>query len=175
MKKFWYVGLLCVVVAFSVAATSGSNRTDDAEKSSAYLSSIRLSQVKRQFEEMPNEQAKVSQVTGDEVQPMTPLSANPASGCLLSACGGSGCLGSLCGGSGCLGSGCGGSACGKSACGGSACGTSGCGASACAGSLCGASACGGSLCGGSACIGSACAISYCYGSACMSSCANCDW
>ena len=136
MKKFWYVGLLCVVIVFSVAATSGSERTDDMEKSSAYLSSIRLSQVKRQFAEMPNEQAKVSQVAGGEVQPMTPLSLNFGSACVFSACGGS-------------------------ACGASGCGKSVCGGSACLGSVCVVSACGVSYCGGSACTLSACANQDC--------------
>ena len=160
MKNFWYVGLLCVVVAFSVAATSGSKRTDDVEKSSAYLSSIRLSQVKRQFAEMPNEQIAASQVTGGELQPMTPLSLNFGSACVFSACGGSACLGSACAGTGCFGSACAGSGCAASACGGSACGASGCGKS---------------VCGGSACLGSACAISYCAASACtLSACVGQD-
>ncbi len=87
----------------------------------------------------------------------SPLSANPVSGCLGSACSLSICLGSACLNSRCLGSGC-----LLSACLGSSCVTSGCGGSACVASTCGGSACVGSVCGGSACVKSGC-----YGSACV--------
>ena len=71
----------------------------------------------------------------------TPLSGNPVSGCLGSACSLSYCLGSACLNSRCLGS-----ACMVSACGGSACLTSACGGSGCLGSVCGGSMCVGSMC-----------------------------
>ena len=104
--------------------------------SSSYLSSIRLNQVKKQFAGVPNEQKLISHGSDDEVTPMTPLSLNPASMCVLSACGGSMCAGSGCAGSMCLGS----------VYGGSACTGSGCGLSGCVGSHCMASACVGSAC-----------------------------
>jgi hypothetical protein len=82
-----------------------------------------------------------------EIDPVaTPLSANPVSFCVASACMASFCLGSACMASKCLGS---------------ACLNSGCGGSACVVSLCGGSACAASVCGGSACLGSACAGSAC--------------
>ena len=71
----------------------------------------------------------------------TPLSGNPVSACLGSACTLSYCLGSACLSSRCLGS-----ACMVSACGGSACITSACGGSGCLGSVCGGSLCVGSVC-----------------------------
>ncbi len=92
---------------------------------------------------------------------VTPLSGNPISFCLGSAC-----AGSFCGGSACLSSKCFGSACFNSGCGGSACVVSLCGGSACASSVCGGSACLGSVCGGSICAGSVCAGSAC-GPGCM--------
>jgi hypothetical protein len=76
----------------------------------------------------------------------SPLSLNPVSFCVGSAC-----LGSICAGSACLLSNCAGSACGNSKCIGS-----GCAVSLCAGSACGTSACVGSVCLGSFCVGSAC-------------------
>ena len=81
----------------------------------------------------------------------TPLSGNPVSFCVGSACGASYCVGSACLGSRCVGS---------------ACVTSGCAGSGCFVSLCGGSACAASVCGGSACLGSACAGSAC-GTGCL--------
>jgi len=94
----------------------------------------------------------------------TPVSGNPLSLCLGSACLGSVCFGSACAGSACLGS----------ACSSSACTGSGCVASGCAGSVCSSSGCAGSVCMGSACFGSVCLGSSCLGSACLATrCAGC--
>jgi hypothetical protein len=81
----------------------------------------------------------------------TPLSGNPVSFCVGSACSASFCVGSACLASRCVGS---------------ACLTSACGGSGCVVSLCGGSACAASVCGGSACLGSACAGSAC-GTGCL--------
>lgn len=168
MRKFiLLVVLLCSLIVLLTSATPNEVSVKNTENSTSYLSSIRLAQARKQFAEMPNEKAYNVSQGSDGAEPMTPLSVNPVSGCVFSACGGSGCLGSACGGSGCVGSGCGGSACGASACGSSACAGSGCGSSACVGSACAGSACGGSLCGGSLCGGSVCAGSLCGGSTCV--------
>lgn len=116
MKKHLFIGMLFTVSILLTSATSGLVSGEEPEGLSSYLSSIRLSQVKKQFAGMPNEQKLISHGADDEVTPMTPLSLNPASMCVLSACGGSMCAVSGCGLSGCVGSHCMASACVGSAC-----------------------------------------------------------
>ncbi len=91
MKKHLFIGMLFTVSILLTSATSGSVSGEEPEGLSSYLSSIRLSQVKKQFAGMPNEQKLISHGSDDEVTPMTPLSLNPASMCVLSACVGSAC------------------------------------------------------------------------------------
>lgn len=120
MKKHLFIGMLFTVSILLTSATSGSVSGEEPEGLSSYLSSIRLSQVKKQFAGMPNEQKLISHGSDDEVTPMTPLSLNPASMCVLSACVGSACAGSVCVGSACEGSTCVGSACRSKQCKGNA-------------------------------------------------------
>lgn len=135
--------LLCALTVLLTAAVPHETSAKNTEVSSSHLSAIRLAQVKQQFAEMPNEENRTLANDGNTIKPMTPLSLNPLSGCVFSACGASGCVLSGCGGSACAGSGCVGSVCGGSACQGSTCVSSKCGGSVCVGSLCGKSTCSG--------------------------------
>lgn len=135
--------LVLMLGVWHVSATVPADRSETSEFSPLFE---RRLEVSLESMDAPPERDLLAYTERLHRDVMSPISGNP-----LSVCVGSACIVSVCFGSACLNSRCLGSTCIVSGCGGSACVTSGC-----AGSACIASACAGSVCVGSTCLGSAC-------------------
>ncbi len=123
MKKnvFFLVIIYSLVVVSAVSSKNVENYAGKGDKSTRYISSLRLSQTKQEFKQMSNVKRINTSESFDKSEPMGIGSANIGSKCI-----GSGCYGSICAGSLCYQSKCGGSACVSSKCYGSICVSSSC-------------------------------------------------